>query len=123
MCESDLSFVVTGHSLGAGIAAIAATSLAELGFKVSSVFTYGEPRNGDASWAKYASTVVPDDRYYRVTHAADGVPQIPPTVLGYVHHSPEYFESQAGNNTAQSTFKCDIDSTVRGLARTWLIRC
>jgi predicted lipase len=104
---------VTGHSLGGGIAAIAATSLANLGFDVTETFTFGEPRNGDAAWARYASATLPDNQYYRVTHYNDGVPQIPPTVLGYVHHGPEYFQSNDANNTAETTLKCDLDSAVR----------
>ncbi|KAJ6784712.1 hypothetical protein PWT90_00455 [Aphanocladium album] len=110
LCGGDWRFVVTGHSLGGGIAAIAATSFAGLGFQPSEVFTFGEPRNGDAAWAKYASKTLSDDKYYRVTHFTDGVPQIPPVVLGYVHHSPEYYQSQDTNNTAESTWKCEIDS-------------
>ncbi|TQV92988.1 ferulic acid esterase A faeA [Cordyceps javanica] len=110
LCDADWRFVVTGHSLGGGISAIAAASFVGLGFNVSQVFTFGEPRNGDAAWAKYASAVVADDQYYRVTHSTDGIPQIPPTVLGYVHHSPEYFQSEESNNTAESTWKCEIDS-------------
>ncbi|OAA70818.1 ferulic acid esterase A faeA [Akanthomyces lecanii RCEF 1005] len=110
LCEEDWRFVVTGHSLGGGIASIAATSFAGMGFQVSEVFTFGEPRNGDAAWAKHYNTVISDDHYYRVTHSSDGVPQIPPTVLGYAHHSPEYFQSQPANNSAETTLKCEIDS-------------
>ncbi|OAA57818.1 ferulic acid esterase A faeA [Cordyceps fumosorosea ARSEF 2679] len=110
LCEDGWRLVVTGHSLGGGISAIAAASFTGLGFQVSEVFTYGEPRNGNAAWARHASEVVPDDRYFRVTHSTDGIPQIPPAVLGYVHHSPEYFQSEEANNTAGSTWKCEIDS-------------
>lgn len=104
--------VVTGHSLGGGIAAIATSSLVGLGLKVTETFTFGEPRNGDSEWAKYATSKMPDDKYYRVTHGNDGVPQIPPTLLGYVHHGPEYFQSKEANNTAETTLKCEIDSPV-----------
>lgn len=113
LCEEGWRFVVTGHSLGGGIASIAATSFAGMGFQVSEVVTFGEPRNGDAAWAKHYSTVISDDHYYRVTHSSDGVPQIPPTVLGYAHHSPEYFQSQQTNNSAETTLKCETDSPVR----------
>lgn len=115
VCGTDWRLVVTGHSLGGGLAAIASASFAGLGFPVSEVFTFGEPRNGDATWAKYLSTVIPDDNYYRVTHFTDGVPQIPPTVLGYAHHSPEYYQSQQEGITAENTWKCEIDSPVRRL--------
>jgi hypothetical protein len=80
--------------------------------KVAETYTFGEPRNGDAQWARYAAGQVPDANYYRVTHFNDGVPQIPPAILGYVHHGPEYFQSKDTGNTAQTTLKCSLDSLV-----------
>jgi hypothetical protein len=80
--------------------------------KVAETYTFGEPRNGDAQWARYVAGQVPDANYYRVTHFNDGVPQIPPAILGYVHHGPEYFHSKDTGNTAQTTLKCSLDSLV-----------
>ncbi|GAO15631.1 uncharacterized protein UV8b_04812 [Ustilaginoidea virens] len=108
--HSGSRLVVTGHSLGGGLAALATASLIGQGFKVTATYTYGEPRNGDAEWAKYISRVARDVNYFRVTHYKDGVPQIPPSELGYVHHGPEYFQSRDANNTASTTFKCPLDS-------------
>ncbi|KHN97404.1 ferulic acid esterase A faeA [Metarhizium album ARSEF 1941] len=108
--SSDSRLIVTGHSLGGGIAAIATSSLIGQGIQVAETYTFGEPRNGDAQWAKYIARQIPDSNYYRVTHSNDGVPQIPPTVLGYVHHGPEYFQSRDAGNTARTTFKCGPDA-------------
>ncbi|KAK2609365.1 hypothetical protein QQS21_002146 [Conoideocrella luteorostrata] len=108
--NSGFRLIVTGHSLGGGIAAIATTSFVGQGVTVAETYTFGEPRNGDAQWAKYVTQKAPDSNYYRVTHNNDGVPQIPPTNLGYVHHSPEYFQSKDVSNTALTTFRCTLDS-------------
>lgn len=42
------SFTVTGHSLGAGLAAIAASALTSQGISNFPVYTFGEPRNGQS---------------------------------------------------------------------------
>ncbi|OAQ60430.1 ferulic acid esterase A faeA [Pochonia chlamydosporia 170] len=108
--SSGSRLIVTGHSLGGGIAAIATSSFIGQDIKVAETYTFGEPRNGDAQWAKYIAGQIPDSNYYRVTHFNDGVPQIPPTLLGYVHHGPEYYQSKDTGNTAQTTLKCSLDS-------------
>lgn len=101
------TIVVTGHSLGGGIASIAASSLAALGNKVT-VYTYGEPRNGNDDFTTYIQSLIPTSSYFRVTHANDGVPQIPPKVLGYRHHGTEYWEKPLGigSVSASNTYKC-----------------
>lgn len=68
------SLIVTGHSLGGGLAALAASSLAGQGHQLTA-YTYGEPRNGNPAFTSYINSQVPN--YYRVTHYNDGVPQIP----------------------------------------------
>lgn len=112
--KSGHSLTITGHSLGGGIAAIASTSLAEQ-FGTVSTYTFGEPRNGDAAFAKYVTGLVPDSHYFRTTHHNDGVPQIPPEHLGFVHHGPEYWQKAGDKNDASSTLECGNNSTVSGL--------
>lgn len=102
---------VTGHSLGAAIAAIGTSALTGLGHEVTT-YTFGEPLNGDAAFAQYIESQVPDSNYFRVTHANDGVPQIPPTLLGYQHHGPEYWEREGDHNNASTTVSCGKQSTV-----------
>ncbi|KAA8643982.1 lipase family protein [Aspergillus tanneri] len=110
---SGYSITVTGHSLGAALAAIAAPALINKGIRVAKTFTFGEPRNGNAAWASYVSSVVPDSNYYRVTHANDGVPHIPPDILGFQHHGPEYWESKSdASNTATTVYYCGNNSTL-----------
>ncbi|CAG8136365.1 unnamed protein product [Penicillium olsonii] len=105
------SLTVTGHSLGGSIAAIASSAFAEQ-FGNITTYTFGEPRNGDAAYGKYVSSLVSDDNYFRVTHSNDGVPQIPPTQLGFRHHGPEYWEKEADKNDASTTLACGTGSEV-----------
>lgn len=97
------SLTITGHSLGAGLAALAAAEFAANGYLLN-VYTYGEPRNGNSAWSKYVDSKLP--LYNRVTHYNDGVPQIPPVLLGFAHHGTEYWISQEYNNNASTTFNC-----------------
>lgn len=80
--------VATGHSLGAAIATIAAASLREdSGY--TDLYTYGSPRVGNAGFVEYVESLPGGN--YRLTHSADPVPLLPPSVLGYRHMSPEYW--------------------------------
>lgn len=108
----DYTITVTGHSLGAGIAAIATAAFVGQALPVRNTYTFGEPRNGDSSWVSYIESQVPNTNYYRVTHSYDGVPQIPPSILGYVHHGTEYWESSNGTNDPSTTYNCGSESTV-----------
>jgi predicted lipase len=109
--HSDYSLIVTGHSLGGGITAIATAALTGLGHEVTT-YTFGEPKNGDQEFADYLESLVLDENYYRITHANDGVPQIPPALLDYVHHGDEYWQKEKDNNDATTTFACGKKSSV-----------
>lgn len=80
--------VATGHSLGGAIATIAAASLREAnGF--TDLYTYGSPRVGNTGFVEYVESLPGGN--FRLTHAADPVPLLPPSLLGYRHMSPEYW--------------------------------
>ncbi|CCU76779.1 extracellular triacylglycerol lipase/putative extracellular lipase [Blumeria hordei DH14] len=104
----QLHFV--GHSLGGAIATLAALELDALG-RSPHVTTFGEPRVGNAGFAKYIDTVfelslntdkeanslpVSSGRFRRVTHANDPVPLLPLEEWGYRPHSGEIFISKPG---------------------------
>ena len=74
---------VTGHSLGAALAEIAALDLAATVVMPTSLYTFGCPRVGDDTWYKYFDTALTGE-HYRVTHYADPVPHLPPEVRGSV---------------------------------------
>jgi hypothetical protein len=112
------SLTVTGHSLGASLAAIASADLKGQGLDLV-VYTYGQPRTGNSAWADYIDALFPGT-FYRITHQNDGVPQIPPQSDGYRHHSTEYWQTDDPPATS-NTYECvgqepdDCNQSVPGL--------
>ncbi|KAD5317247.1 hypothetical protein R6Q59_032581 [Mikania micrantha] len=80
----NLKIIVTGHSMGGAMAAFCGLDLALIyGSKNVQITTFGQPRIGNAAFASYYSQVVPNT--FRVTHAHDLVPHLPP----YYQHFPQ----------------------------------
>ncbi|KFY41937.1 hypothetical protein V494_02703 [Pseudogymnoascus sp. VKM F-4513 (FW-928)] len=87
--HSGYRFVIVGHSLGAGVATIAASYLRRDGYAGTDLYTYGSPRVGNAVFADFVTRQ--EGSEYRVTHYNDITPTIPPLILGYRHTSVEYW--------------------------------
>ena len=88
--------MVTGHSLGAALAVLAALDLQlTQGINIETVYTFGQPRIGDKNFAEFA---VDNLMEFRLTHYQDPVPHLPPQKLllvPFFHHpSTEVFYSQ-----------------------------
>lgn len=77
--------LITGHSLGAALAALCASRLSDgLGTVVDAVYAFGMPRIGTPDFAaKYNEKL--GDRTYRLVHGDDIVPTVPPTEFGFCH--------------------------------------
>ena len=83
--------VITGHSLGAALATVAAFDLDRLGFDVSAVYTFGSPRVGDRKFAA-AYNAVFEGRSYRLINDSDLVCRVP-TMLRWRHvDQPVWFD-------------------------------
>ncbi|OKL57345.1 hypothetical protein UA08_07645 [Talaromyces atroroseus] len=93
----DYTLIATGHSLGAALAAIAATVLRLDGYTVE-LYNYGQPRIGNLALADYITSESMGTNY-RVTHTDDIVPKVPPELLGYAHFSPEYWITSGNDVT------------------------
>lgn len=93
--------VLTGHSLGGAISALAALELEARGVNVT-ITTFGEPRLGNKNMAEYMDKIFPwnvpesDAKYRRVTHADDPVPLLPFESWGWNMHGGEIYISKAG---------------------------
>jgi len=93
---------ITGHSLRASVAALAALDLAQklppLKEQIR-LYTYGAPRMGDRTFATAHSQLVPNS--YRIANLSDTFTLLPPTNLNqsvYVHMGqPWVFSSQQGD--------------------------
>ncbi|KAF7300115.1 Alpha/beta-hydrolase [Mycena kentingensis (nom. inval.)] len=101
----DYAIVTTGHSLGGALAALAAISIT-LTYPSVQVrcYTYGQPRTGNAVFASWVNEKIGAKRLYRVVHSNDGVPTMAPAILGFAHHSTEYWALSP--HSPQQTYIC-----------------
>jgi len=108
---------ISGHSLGAAIATLAAIDIAaqtpELKKQVQ-LYTYASPRVGDPAFARQHNRLVPNS--YRVVNLADAITLVPFTVFfktEYVHVGEEWsFLAQNGDvmpNHVVDTYRSAID--------------
>lgn len=87
----NYTVVATGHSLGGAVATIAAAHLRAAGTP-SALYTFGSPRVGNQGFVDFVAAQ--PGPQFRVTHANDPVPRVPPSwslLGGYRHLSPEYW--------------------------------
>ena len=95
--------VITGHSLGAALANLAAVELRSMlpGVRVH-LITFGSPRTGNEPFARSLAGSV--DNLWRVTHAADIVPHLPTLSLGYAHaHTYEIHQNKTSSGATRFT--------------------
>lgn len=69
---------ITGHSLGAAMATIAASRIQN---KVETLVTFGSPRVGDKHFVDNLNVC-----HYRVQNNCDDVTKVPPRLMGFRHH-------------------------------------
>jgi predicted lipase len=81
---------ISGHSLGASMAVIAAFELAD-SYKLSGVYTYGQPRTGNEQFVAAFSKRLATVPYFRVVNYRDPIPHLLPDNLGYCHQTPEVY--------------------------------
>lgn len=84
--EGDLC--VTGHSLGAAMATIAAGRLQN---KVKTLITFGSPRVGNRKFVKSVQV-----EHFRVQNNNDDVTKVPPYFLGFKHHGTHVYLNYEG---------------------------
>jgi len=73
---------ITGHSLGAPIATLAAVDLPDYGYPIELIYTFGTPRIGNQAAATFISNRLPTN-HWRITHRDDPIPHLGPKFLGY----------------------------------------
>lgn len=107
--HAGYSLTVTGHSMGGSLASLGAAALKGQGMSLIT-YTYGQPRTGNQAYADHIDSEFPvsatgTPTMFRVTHANDGVPQIPSQDDGYRHHTTEFWQSDDPASEA-NTFQC-----------------
>ncbi len=68
---------ITGHSLGGSLATIAARDLSDKGFKISSIYTFGQPRTGNSDFVKVYNKRF-KNKSFRIKNKDDAVPKVVP---------------------------------------------
>ena len=93
--DTDRMLVTTGHSLGAGLATLAAARLVAAGHSCDAVYNYGSPRVGlrDFAGAYHAAM---GSKTYRVINHIDIVTRVPLLLQGYRHVGRRMYFDGAG---------------------------
>ncbi|KAL1521100.1 hypothetical protein AB1Y20_022654 [Prymnesium parvum] len=101
----EASIYITGHSLGAAVAGVCAldlsTSSSSLAQSIAGVYTYGQPRLGNAAFAAFFEQRI--RMSWRMTHWRDPVPHLPFESMGFLHSATEVFY----NSDSSAYVVCD----------------
>ena len=82
--QSQKPLFITGHSLGAALAVLAAEMAVAGGLRPRAVYTFGMPRVGGSQFqASYNASL--GDVTYRLVHGIDLVARVPMSSLGFRH--------------------------------------
>lgn len=92
---------LTGHSLGAAVATLCAYRLTMLGVPVAGLYTYGSPRVGDATFARFFDACMPET--YRIVNNNDIVCRVPLLAQQYSHVGRLKYIDAAGRLHDQPT--------------------
>jgi pimeloyl-ACP methyl ester carboxylesterase len=88
---------LTGHSLGAAVATLAAERLnRETDSGVQGLYTYGSPRVGDSNFKSRFNQKNLAERTFRVVNNSDLIARVPPRIL-YTHIGALKFIDNAGH--------------------------
>ncbi|MFX0138994.1 MAG: lipase family protein [Candidatus Hodarchaeota archaeon] len=94
--EKDFQeILITGHSLAAAIATLAALDLTISLEEDVTLYTFGGPYVGDKWFVRYFNKKVKNT--FRITNAGDLAPYFPPRVLGYHHIETEVYIDDNNN--------------------------
>eukprot|EP00404_Azadinium_spinosum_P031274 CAMPEP_0180571154 /NCGR_PEP_ID=MMETSP1037_2-20121125/8568_1 /TAXON_ID=632150 /ORGANISM="Azadinium spinosum, Strain 3D9" /LENGTH=375 /DNA_ID=CAMNT_0022588453 /DNA_START=17 /DNA_END=1141 /DNA_ORIENTATION=- len=98
-CTSSSGLFITGHSMGAGMASLAAWSFKhKYGFQLRMVYTFESPRVANKVFADaYDADIGRTVPTFRITYNHDIVPQVPPRFAGFQHFKYEVFYSPSGS--------------------------
>ena len=102
---------LAGHSLGGAVVTFLAPWLQQNGFDVMGIHTYGSPRVGDSvyrqSWDRLFAGVS-----HRYVNSVDGVPMLPPLMLGYRHVAGLNYYNRQGRPTKYGTLAAMVDKAI-----------
>ena len=106
--EPGSRLFITGHSLGAALAALAALRAANARSPPAAVYTFGMPRVGGPQFA--ASYADLSKVTYRLVHGIDLVTRVPPGSPGGFHHVGHLLQCAAGTKFDEARLFSATDS-------------
>lgn len=92
-CPLGSAIRTTGHSLGAAMNSIAMMDLVNAGWVIEESYDFGKPRVGNRNFASTHNALF-QGKAFRITHAKDPVPQLPPTDFGSIDWEFEHVEPE-----------------------------
>jgi triacylglycerol lipase len=96
--EQPRKLWVTGHSLGAALATLAVARWREQDRPVAGLYTFGQPRTGDRTFARNFDFVF-RPYAFRIVNHLDVVTRTPPRSLGYHHAGTFVYMNEDGQLT------------------------
>ena len=103
----------TGHSLGGALAVVAAASLSVGGHKVNGLYTFGQPRVGDETFANECVRCLAG-QHYRFVNNNDTVTRVPPREFAYAHAGDVRYVDSNGCIQADISFWNQFLDRVKG---------
>jgi triacylglycerol lipase len=120
--DFDKPIIVTGHSLGGALAILCAWLLRNQGYRVESVYTFGQPRVGNKAFARNYDRSL-RERTFRFIKGEDVVPRVPGWLLGYRHCGVRMFISSITDELeVHPSLWLMAASDLFGLCESWVIR-
>ncbi|BEI86344.1 hypothetical protein CcaverHIS002_0606310 [Cutaneotrichosporon cavernicola] len=95
LSENKGQILVSGHSQGAALATLVATSLQARLDATVTLRAFSPPRQGNPAWAKYVDATL-GNRVWRLTNNNDMVTNLPLMGMGYRHTSGEVWRTIDG---------------------------
>lgn len=112
---------LTGHSLGAAIADLAAAELItrKLVTTINGLYTFGQPRAGNSSFSIWFNSQMLA-RSFRFVHDNDIVPHVPPAAMAYQHNGTFiHFDANDVIHTDESVWSKLKDALVGRVEDLW----
>jgi hypothetical protein len=87
--------LMTGHSLGGALTALASYDLLDSHYPVNYVYTFGQPRVGNREFSTAMETLI-GQKHFRVIDYRDIVPHLPPAQFAFYHYGHEIWYHPEG---------------------------
>lgn len=116
--DGEKSVWVTGHSLGGALSVLAVDCLMDEGYDISGLYTFGQPRVGNAQFAEHFDAHF-KSRSFRFVNDEDIVTRVPPRSMGYRHIGVvRYFDQNGHLQHGVSWWRKFLDKSISVSNRT-----